>query len=335
MWLYAGIDEVGYGPMFGPLVVGRSVFAVSEAWRSEAMLPDLWEKLAAGICKGPRDRQGRVAVNDSKKLYHSGGRLQYLERGVLAFLEVMGRSARRLDRLLEELGENSHRELSAQPWYVDQPWAELPVDCQAGEVAIAGNLVRLACQRAGVNVVDMGVAVVFEDRFNQMVNATRSKAAVNFTFAGRHLQAVWRLLHRHSVKEAVVVVDRQSGRLRYRELLELVFAEGPGPRPGTLVVVEENDWVSIYRLSGPGGRWMEVRFEVDADQAHLPVALASMVGKYVRELFMARFNAWFCQRVAGLVPTAGYAADAKRFWRDIQPHIGRLGIDPGSLVRAR
>ena len=31
MLVYAGIDEAGYGPMFGPLVIARSVFTLADA----------------------------------------------------------------------------------------------------------------------------------------------------------------------------------------------------------------------------------------------------------------------------------------------------------------
>jgi len=32
MLVYAGIDEAGYGPMFGPFVVARSVFKIDEGF---------------------------------------------------------------------------------------------------------------------------------------------------------------------------------------------------------------------------------------------------------------------------------------------------------------
>ena len=58
-----------------------------------------------------------------------------------------------------------------------------------------------------------------------------------------------------------------------------------------------------------------VQFMPEAESAHLPVALASMVAKYVRELSMARFNRYWCGRVPELKPTAGYSTDARR-WLD-------------------
>lgn len=39
-----------------------------------------------------------------------------------------------------------------------------------------------------------------------------------------------------------------------------------------------------------------------------------MTAKYVRELAMRAFNAWWCGRAPGLAATAGYPLDAAR-WR--------------------
>jgi hypothetical protein len=49
-----------------------------------------------------------------------------------------------------------------------------------------------------------------------------------------------------------------------------------------------------------------VRFVVDADDGHLPVALASMVGKYVREVTMERVVRFYRARVPGLPAASGY-----------------------------
>jgi len=86
MLVYAGIDEAGYGPMFGPLCVGASVF-VLEDYNPEEGAPDIWSLLSTILCKSRKDRHHRIAINDSKKL-KSGSRpedLFGLERGVFAF----------------------------------------------------------------------------------------------------------------------------------------------------------------------------------------------------------------------------------------------------------
>ena len=44
-----------------------------------------------------------------------------------------------------------------------------------------------------------------------------------------------------------------------------------------------------------------------------------MASKYLRELAMRAFNDFWCTRVPGLAPTAGYPRDARRFKTAIEP----------------
>jgi len=77
-----------------------------------------------------------------------------------------------------------------------------------------------------------------------------------------------------------------------------------------------------------------VRFEVDADASPLPVALASMIGKYVRELAMARQNAFYRGHDPELPEVSGYhdkvtarLVDATQLLR------ARLGIEDRCFER--
>ena len=76
--------------------------------------------------------------------------------------------------------------------------------------------------KAGVKLLDLGAAVVLEDRFNRMAAATRSKAATCFTFVAAHLRSIW---DQFGKNKPMVVVDRQSGRVHYRELLTQTIPE--------------------------------------------------------------------------------------------------------------
>lgn len=383
MYVYAGIDEAGYGPMFGPLLVGRMVLGLPQLSAQsdpEALAEwtggQLWKQLDKAVCRELTRRQGRIAVNDSKKLHTARHRtrsdqaskpssqpgsvlpldgsvarsleglplndfkhLEHLERGVLAFAALAGHQAADVGQWLDGLGERAHHDLSGLPWYAptpQQPWGPLPCACTPGEIAVACSLLAATAQKIGLEVLDLGAAVVFEDRFNRMVAATRSKASTSFTFVAGHLRAIWERFGAHHPK---VVVDRQSGRMHYRELLALTFPEAE------LAILDETPERSAYRLvessrqasASPfdgSPRAMTISFEVDSESQHMPVALASMVSKYTRELLMARFQAWFLERAPRIKPTAGYALDAKRFWEEIQPLLPQLAIDPKQLARS-
>jgi ribonuclease HII len=95
---------------------------------------------------------------------------------------------------------------------------------------------------------------------------------------------------------------------------------------------DQND--SSYELSG-NGRIVRVSFIVKADDHFLPVSLASMVSKYLRELLMDGLNRYFAQMHPGLRPTAGYWKDGLRFIKDLRENVPHAQIDDGLLIRCR
>jgi ribonuclease HII len=330
--IYAGIDEAGYGPFFGPLTVGRAVLSIPKL-PADAPLPDLWARLNKAVCRRLTGRAGRIVVNDSKKLKTKAAGIKHLEIGCLAFAglrETDGQpqpTPTDVGTWLDSLGETSHRDADLPTWYREEhvgPWDVLPAAADAGELAVARGLLSQTCRRIGVGVTDLGGAVVFENRFNAMVEATRSKAAVSFTSVAGHLAAVW---ERHAAQTPTVVVDRQSGRMRYREPLARAFAEA------AVDVLEETAERSTYRITADGGRAMRVVFQTSAEERHLPVALASMLAKYHRELLMGRFQRYWSDRCPDIAPTAGYGSDAKRFWQQLEPRLKRWDISPRQIRR--
>ncbi len=78
--ILAGIDEAGYGPMLGPLVVSISLFRLP----GDDPSPDLWETLAPAVNRSAK--KNSIPVNDSKKLFRQKGRLTNLEEGLFPFV---------------------------------------------------------------------------------------------------------------------------------------------------------------------------------------------------------------------------------------------------------
>jgi hypothetical protein len=97
--------------------------------------------------------------------------------------------------------------------------------------------------------------------------------------------------------------------------------------------VRESRATSIYRW-GPRARRVEFRFLVRGER-FLPTALSSMTAKYLRELAMQAFNAFWQRHLPTLRPTAGYPLDARRFRQQIQPLQAELGIADELLWRNR
>jgi hypothetical protein len=80
---------------------------------------------------------------------------------------------------------------------------------------------------------------------------------------------------------------------------------------------------------------MRLHFAVGADKRFLPVSLASMVSKYLRELLIHNINRYFLSFHSELRPTAGYWQDGLRFIEDVKVNIPDLNVDMERLVRSR
>jgi hypothetical protein len=325
--------------MLGPLVVSVSVFRVKEESPGEA--PDLWKLLEKAVSRKP-DGQ-RVAVDDSKKLFHQkmGKGCRDLEEGILSFLCAKEGSLpgdfRSLLRSVAQRGRetgsriepNGDSYLEEYPWYRGQN-IKLPVDSFQNVIRSRAGKLKDALGAAGVEYLGLASRPVEVLEFNQELSSRDNKAEISFQAVGSFLKRLWKQFADEAVD---VAVDRQGGRLRYGALLFEKL------RPRGIHIDQESEALAIYRLSrqksdGAAGSF-RVSFAPDSESRSLPVALASMASKYLREVHMLLFNKFWQERQANLKATAGYYLDARRFLTDIQRLKRSLGIDDALLVRRR
>lgn len=307
-----GLDEAGYGPNLGPLVIGLS------AWQTtDDAAGDLYESLEECVSDAPCD--DRLAIADSKRLYKPGGGWRLLERGVLGSLAAADRPAGDSCDLVRLLQADDGR--PSPPWAVSPPIA-LPRDADEQEIAAVAAALSTACEPAGISAPRLGARLVQPAEFNDLVAHHGTKgAALSHVTIGLLRSLIDTL---PIAEEAVhVVLDKHGGRNRYAALVQHHF---PEHWVETLV---ESRAESRYRVGA-----LELCFRTGGE-AFLPTALASMTAKLLREIEMHRFNAFWRGHVAGLKPTAGYPVDARRFKADIATKQAELAIDDHTMWRSR
>ena len=318
MPIVAGLDEAGYGPPLGPLVVTATVFLTRDH------VKDLWETLAAVVSRGAPTSEHHLSVADSKKVYSRAKGLTRLEETVLAFAHAYSPPCTGPRDMIESCAPAASAGAAQCPWYDDGHPAH-PLDALPDRVAALAHELTSALADCGVELLLVRPQVVFAPEFNQSLRKLRSKAAVSFAQCVTLLREVFDLGHD---TQTTVFVDKQGGRNRYGYLLLRAFPKCD------IRILAEGRAESSYRITGDQGE-MTVTFAQGCEDKQMPVALASMFSKYVRELYMMRFNRFWTQHVPDLRATAGYPQDAKRFLRDIEPARIRLGIEWDQLVRLR
>lgn len=322
MRLVVGIDEAGYGPLLGPLVSAASVWEVAadgppageQAW---------WSLLEDCVAAAPRKAEWRVTVGDSKQVFKRQDGLGVLERAVLAFAQLGGAVPTSTGALLAALGDPARPLASQMPWYRGQSRTLPTVPQQAASAAYCQKL-EAALRAAGLRCRGLLAEVVAEDAYNERVSRTRNKAEVL-------LERVLRLIVRAVGQvpgDCELVIDRLGGRTHYHDVLLSAFPER------ALEIRVESPARSVYRLRGNAGDWT-VTFALGADRDHFPVALASMTAKYVRELLMLDFNAYWQRYCPDVRPTAGYYNDAQRFLQEIAPYAVQDELRLEQFVRLR
>ena len=223
-------------------------------------------------------------------------------------------------------------------------WALLPTLClphQADADACCARAagMRMILDALGVSLVAVACRALYPAEFNALLCQGLNKSDI---LSRTTLALAASLRTKANAEPALIWCDRHGGRKHYSALVAQHFG-------GTLVqTLAETPARSAYRvpaqakadpthakadLNQAQAANLDIEFNVGGE-SQVPVAVASMTAKYIRELAMHAFNAFWSSRSPGLNPTAGYPVDALRWRCEARDAIAEAGVRDKDLWRS-
>jgi ribonuclease HII len=261
---HVGVDENGLGAQLGPLIVTAVAAEVSDAGKLF-----LEKKLSRSLSKD---------IDDSKRLVAFGKH----ELGE-AWVRALYPTANSPDELLAGILHQPAEELQKRcpTTSLPQCWGVRSMEYGAEEKHVNRLRKKLGTlEKHGVRIHRAMCEVVCTSQ----LNAEKAQGLNRFT---SDLHAMERLLLTMNSQVGVplsAVCGKVGGMADYTRFF--------GPLGGRLhVCLEQKRERSSYHFPGLG----EVHFVQDADASHPLVMLASIVGKYVREVLMGNINRFYAE----------------------------------------
>jgi len=287
---YVGIDENGMGPRLGPLVV-TSVLArarTAEPGRDGAKLAT--SKPRGALAKRIGDSKKLVAFDDSalgeawaRAIVARTAKASGLTSGPLTPSDLISTVTLDPDATLRAPCPSHHVDLC---WGAE---GEMFAADDAAVAACAKDLDRL--QARGLEVLRVRVAIVCVRKLNDAVDAGLSRFDVDL-----HTMERLALAARADAGADVYALCGKVGGFDF-------YGDRFGPLGGRLhTVLCEGRARSEYQLPGVG----RLAFVRDADDSHLMVGLASLVGKWARDHLMRRIVRWHRTHVPDVPEASGY-----------------------------
>lgn len=253
-----GADENGLGARLGPLIVTAVLARVDE--RGERWLGRKLPKRFVSLLGDSKDLVSHhdVSVGEAWARVLGGDDAQSPE-------ELFRRlSHEGLARLQEPCPSQAH----------EQCWSA------RGEAFVAEPALLDEVRELRDELVQRGVELVLAQSSvlcTQRLNAERERGKNRFISDLHAMEELVIALRKHAGEDVTAVCGKVGGMADYARFF--------GPLSGWLcAVIEQRRAHSAYRFPGIG----ELHFVQDADAKDPLVMLASLVGKYLRELMMAR-----------------------------------------------
>ncbi len=284
-----GIDENGLGPRLGPLVV-TAVHAIVDDDAGAAIV-------------GRKPRGGLAQRLGDSKAFLSHGDVELGEAWARAIAQRMNLAMSAPDGLLRGLAlEDAQSLRKACPPHVEQQcWGTDQETFQAPPAMVQqahADLERLA--ERGLRVVSARMAIVCTNRLNRAMDTGSSRFDVDLW----EMERLFLSFAPGTDGTLDAVCGKVGGYARYGRAF--------GPLAGQLhTVLEEGPDRSSYHFPGTG----TISFVKDADAGHLLVSMASMVGKWARELLMSRIVRHYGESAAGHDASGYHDPVTERFFQ--------------------
>lgn len=274
-----GADENGMGPLLGPLVVTAVTAVVNDA--------------GAKVVGKPGRAFSRT-IGDSKGLVAFGAS-ELGEAWARALIQrELGKSFNTPAEVLQQIFLDSIETLSSPcpSHHRAMCWNETGEEFTADESLVQKCIRDLArLEKKGISIRFARSVVACNQRLNEAAARGVSRFDVDL----------------HSMERLILDARERSGADVFATCGKVgglgYYSEKFGPLSGYLhVILGEARAKSEYRFPGVG----EIAFVQDADEKHLLVGLASLVGKWVRDAMMLRIVRHFRARNEELPLASGY-----------------------------
>ncbi|MEO8797495.1 MAG: hypothetical protein ABI551_06390 [Polyangiaceae bacterium] len=278
--LLVGVDENGLGPRLGPLIVTAVSARCTEA--------------GAKAAKKAPAKAMKTRLGDSKDLVAHGN----VSLGEAWARETLARTKNVTptspDDVLRAICIDSPEVLRVRcpPDHEAQCWGTKDESFTADAAmlaAVGSDLTKLALR--GIEIARVEVAIVCTERINDAAARGLSRFHVD-------LHAMERLVlsAQTFANEPVEAICGKVGGMG-------MYGPHLGPLAGRLhTALEESRRRSAYMFPGVG----TIAFVQDADATHLIVGMASLVGKWAREVLMARIVRHYRTHDPSLPHASGY-----------------------------
>ncbi|MDI6787285.1 MAG: hypothetical protein QME51_02810, partial [Planctomycetota bacterium] len=211
-----GIDEAGYGPQLGPLVVTAVVFEIPDALLVSNNPPCLWKKLS-NIITVKKVGNHLLAVCDSKALYQPRVGIKEIEKTALTFMRLLN------------------------PEYSHYDGLTLPVSAEPSEITQLVQSLKEELAHHSLRFCDAKVRVVSPVEFNHGIQRHLNKADFLWEVSS---ELIRHCLEKYNSNNLLIIkAGKHGGRNYYASHLGKTFPDK------TIIPIRQSFDISSYTIN--------------------------------------------------------------------------------------